>query len=316
MIQEPIFKDNSKKEKLGSSILSFKDCPNHCIDGYYVDPYQHRRKKCLYCEERRKNLAKEEIQLDGDNSIKKLLNLPESYVGYGSFNIATIIPENQQTRMKADSLSLVSDTLSNLLNSISAGVASENSLLINLGLNAYPCNFIYAYLMRAYISGLTVSPYLTARDVFLMLEYETEGIDENVLDLGDNVVIKYKDLLNTDVCVVHITTGANYSHVRAVKGLMQMRAHNNKSTIIFTDAWWFNSESVSERYLKFSLQSLYDTESQSKAVAKLIKVSYIYDENSVDKVKREPKSQMKSNGSFAEMSQSQLNAMFSSNNKL
>lgn len=316
LIQSPIFNESEKSVKIGSSILSFEGCPNNCIDGYYIDPYQHKRKKCLYCEEKRKQLANDKIQLEGTDNTKKLLNLPDSFIGYGTFELSTIIPDNQVKLLKEDSVDEVSSILSDLLNNASVGVVSEDSLLINLGLNAYPCNFIYSYLMRAYISGMTVSPYLTARDVFLMLKYETDSINDEVLDLGENISIKYKDLLSTDICVIHISTGANYSHVRAVKGLMQMRAHNNKSTLIFTDAWWFNSSSSTEKYLKYSLQSLYSDDVQSKAVAKLVKVSYKHNVDKDEEINDAPPKNVRPSNSFVGLSQNQLNDMLSSKNRL
>lgn len=316
MIQEAIFTDNSKKIKMGGSITSFTDCPNKCIDGYYIDPYKHKRIKCSHCEERRKQLAQNQVELDGGKDIRRILNLPASFTGFGNFNIDLVIPEKLQKDITSESLSSVSNILSNLLSGVAVGDASEESLLINLGLNAYPSNFIYAYLMRAYISGLTVSPYLTARDVFLMLKNETESINDDVLDLGENISIRYKDLLNTDICVIHITTGANYAHVRAVKGLLQMRAHNDKSTIIFTDAWWFNSSSDSEVYLKRSLESLYSDDVLSKAVAKLVKVSYNLVSNKREVEQELPKSTQRPNTSFAGMSQKQLDSLLSPNQRL
>ena len=316
MIQEAIFTDNNKKIKMSGSITSFTDCPNKCIDGYYIDPYKHKRIKCNYCEERRKQLAQNQVELDGGKDIRHILNLPTSFAGFGNFNIDLVIPEKLKKDITSESLSSVSNILNNLLSGVAVGDASEESLLINLGLNAYPSNFIYAYLMRAYISGLTVSPYLTARDVFLMLKNETESINDDVLDLGENISIRYKDLLNTDICVIHITTGANYAHVRAVKGLLQMRAHNDKSTIIFTDAWWFNSSSDSEVYLKRSLESLYSDDVLSKAVAKLVKVSYNLVNNKREVEQELPKSTQRRNTSFAGMSQKQLDSLLSPNQRL
>lgn len=316
MIQETIFENNSNKVKMKGSISSFSDCPNNCIDGYYIDPYKHKRIKCLYCEEKRKQLAQNKLRLDGGNNIRKLLNLPISFAGYGNFSIDLLIPEKLQKDMKEDSIRSVSDILSKLLNDASVGTASEESLLINLGLNAYPSNFIYSYLMRAYISGMTVSPYLTARDVFLLLKYETEDNDTSILDLGDSVSIKYKDLLTTDVCVIHITTGADYNHIRAVKGLLQMRAHNDKSTIIFTDAWWFTSSSKHEIYLKRTLESLYSDDVLSKAVARLIKVSYNISEDKIEKQKELSKFNSSTNTSIAGMSKKQLDDLLRPNERL
>lgn len=274
MVQEPIFKLEESIVKMSDSIMSFKDCPNKCRDGYYVDPYQHKRIKCLYCENIRKKLAKDNVAVDGGSSIKKLLNLPDSFVGYGKMEFSTIIPQSQAKQMTDESLREMEKYLSGLLNEISVGTAPEESALINLGLNAYPCNFIYSYLMRAYINGASVAPYVTARDVFLMQKFETEGA-LNDYELNDGVVCKYSDLLKKDVCVVHITTGANFNYVRAVKGLMQIRAHYDKSTLVFTDAWWFNiSNNQSEMYLQSSLKSLYDDDILSKAVARLHKITY------------------------------------------
>lgn len=316
LIQEPIFKEPVEKVKFNGSISSFKDCPNGCVDGFYIDPYKHKRLRCMYCAEKRKQLANETIQLEGTDTTKKMLNLPDSFVGYGAFDMSTIIPESQTKFMKPESVDEVASILSDLLNQASIGVASEDSLLVNLGLNAYPTNFIYAYLMRSYISGMTVSPFLTARDVFLLLDYETNCITDDVIDLGDNVNVKYKDLLRTDICVIHITTGANYSHVRAVKGLMQMRAHNNKSTLIFTDAWWFNNSSSTERYLKFSLESLYSEEVQSKAVAKLVKISYKQRGSSDTESDEYIPKGVKPRSSTVGMSKNQLDNLLSSKNIL
>lgn len=309
-----MFKEPVDKVTFNGSVSSFKDCPFKCVDGYYVNPYQHKRVKCPYCADKRKQLANETIQLEGTDTTKKMLNLPDSFVGYGSFEMSTIIPDSQSKFLKPESVEEVSKVLSDLLNQASIGVASEDSLLVNLGLNAYPTNFIYSYLMRSYISGMTVSPFLTARDVFLLLDYETNSITDDVLDLGSNISVRYKDLLKTDVCVIHITTGANYSHVRAVKGLMQMRAHNNKSTLVFTDAWWFNNSSSTERYLRFSLESLYSEDVQSKAVAKLVKVSYKQGGSNASENGEEVPKGVKPTSSTVGMSKNQLNNLLSPKN--
>lgn len=217
----------SRNVEFNGGILSFKDCPNQCIDGYYFDPYKHRRIKCDYCESKRRSMVKDSLVTKEDNeTIYTKLHLPKSFAGVDSFNVDSVIPEFAQTHMLKDSVSSIKSELTRLFNDISVGVVSDHSILFNLGKKAFESNFIYAYLLRAYQAGVLVSPYVTDYDLSRLISGDTEGYD-----------FTYNSLLHSDVCVVVILSGASINNVNIVKGLMQARAHYDKSTIIFTNSW-------------------------------------------------------------------------------
>lgn len=320
-MSEKLFESNQGVVKTSNSILSFEDCPNKCIDGYYIDPYKHKRVKCTYCESKRKQLAQSKVQLDGDKSIQTLLNIPNMLSGYGSLQFATIIPIDSQYFSFDEPINY----MQSLFEKASSGDCSEESLLFNLGKVSCVRNFINPYLMRAYIGGATVSPYITARDVFNLVRKEAGLIVANdgvVTDYIDDYIVsnlKYNDLLTSDICVVHITTGSLYTQVRAVKGLMQMRASNNKSTIIFTDAWYTKFE----HELRDSLQMLYTLETPlDKSVARLVKFERIKEEDIEDsefdikKVKGKESSALSGKQQISGATSAEFNNLFSSKNNL
>lgn len=320
-MSEKLFESNQGVVKTSNSILSFSDCPNKCIDGYYIDPYKHKRVKCTYCENRRKQLAQSKVQLEGDKSIQTLLNIPSMLSGYGSLQFATIIPIDSQYFSFEEPINY----MQSLFEKASSGDCSEESLLFNLGKVSCVRNFINPYLMRAYIGGATVSPYITARDVFNLIRKEAGLLATNegvVTDYIDDYIIsnlKYNDLLTSDICVVHITTGSLYTQVRAVKGLMQMRASNNKSTIIFTDAWYTKFE----HELRDSLQMLYTLETPlDKSVARLVKFERIKEEDIEDsefdikKVKGKESSALSGKQQISGATSAEFNNLFSSKNNL
>lgn len=320
-MDEKIFETNQGVVKTSNSILSFSDCPNKCIDGYYIDPYKHKRVKCTYCENKRKQLAQSKVQLEGDKSIQTLLNIPNMLSGYGSLQFATIVPVDSQYFSFNEPINY----MQSLFEKASSGDCSEESLLFNLGKVSCVRNFINPYLMRAYIGGATVSPYITARDVFNLVRKETGLIvtdDGVVTDYIDDYIVsnlKYNDLLTSDICVVHITTGSLYTQVRAVKGLMQMRANNNKSTIIFTDAWYTKFE----HELRDSLQMLYTLENPlDKSVARLVKFERIKEEDiddsefDIKKVKGKESSALSGKQQISGATAQQFTNLFSSKNNL
>lgn len=320
-MENKIFESNSGVVKTSSSILSFSDCPNKCIDGYYIDPYKHKRVKCTYCENKRKQLAQSKIQLEGDDSIQKLLNIPNMLSGYGSLQFATIIPIDSQYFSFDEPVSY----MKSLFEKASSGDSSEESLLFNLGKVSCVRNFINPYLMRAYVGGATVSPYITARDVFNLSRKEVgllATIDDKVLvDNSDYILsnLNFKDLLTTDICVVHITAGSLNAQIRAVKGLMQLRANNNKSTIIFTDVWY----SRYDHELQESLRLLYTNEMPlDKSIATLVKAERIKEEDIEDsefdikKVKGKESSALSGRQQISGATASQFNNLFSSKNNL
>lgn len=212
-------------------MLSSKDCPNHCINGYYFDPRSHKKVLCQYCADKRKRMVTEGGKDTGSGrGIQEILHLPSSHTG-SKFDVETVFPSFVLKDLVPSSVEEVKDILNFLYNDISVGEVADCSVIFNLGKKAYENNFIYAYLTRAYVSGLTVAPYLTAFDLVRLRKAE-----ENSITLQD-FSVSFSEILKMDVCVVVIDAGATHASINAVKGLMQMRSHYDRSTIIFTNAW-------------------------------------------------------------------------------
>lgn len=201
--------------------LSFTDCPNKCVDGYYVNPYSHRREICPHCAGKRREIVK-----TGSTDIIEQLNLPRSFTG-DKYDPDTIILASERKSFEEDSLTKVFEYLNTLYTDVTAGESPDTSMLFNLGKKAFEQNFIHPFMLRAYQAGLTVSPYVSEYDVRQLYN----GVEKHMGELT------YADLLKTDICVVGIGAGATGENIYAVKGLMEHRAHYNHSTIIFTNAW-------------------------------------------------------------------------------
>jgi hypothetical protein len=68
--------------------------------------------------------------------------------------------------------------------------------------------------------------------------------------------ITYSDLLTKDLVVIVISAGATNTSLLAVKGLMQMRAYKELSTIIFTNYWGIVMQSFCDDIPTYSLAKL------------------------------------------------------------
>lgn len=233
-----IFKEEQRSVKLGNSLVSFEDCPNKCVDGYYVDPYTHRRRKCLYCAEKRKQLVKNEVELDSTKSINERLHIPETFVGYGEFNMDTVLSASERVNMTEESISEVSQILQSLIEQISVGVVPSYSMLFNLGKQSHSDNFINAYLVRAYMEGMSVAPYITASVLYglrrLMLDESSKPLQSFIKTTGYDGV-DYADYIERDICVIEVDNGCTYEEIASVQGLMQLRSKWGRPTLVFTN---------------------------------------------------------------------------------
>lgn len=202
--------------------LSFDDCPNGCVDGWYVDPYAHKRKICPHCAGRRG-----EIVRDASSGVTEMLNLPRSVAIGDTYDPDSLCIKSELERMDASSVEEVLGYLHTLYVDATAGTAPDTSMLFNLGKKVIWQNFISPYMLRAWRAGLKVSPCISEYDI-VQLYSNVDGY------MGG---IKYQDLFDTDICVVLIGAGAGRREIGCVKGLMGHRAHFGRNTLIFTDAW-------------------------------------------------------------------------------
>lgn len=296
---ETVFEQEVKDFKTSdSSIYSFKDCPNRCIDGYVFDPYTKVKKICVYCANKRKELIKTNSVDDTSKaSIKELLNLPDYYLGY-DFSIDSVFPEFGLKYLESASVDKMKELLTELMNKVSVGELPNRSYLINLGSKVYENNFIYPYLVRAYMAGVTVSPLVYSADLVYARKIMEEGISD------DTLPFKYRDLLKSDILVCIIDAGAVRNDIGAVKGLMQMRASNGKGTIIFTNLW------------NKLIGDICDSEADSFNIARLCSVEYIKSTEKQLNNNSAEQAQMRTKGTMSEMSSSDFRNLMSPRNNL
>lgn len=233
MSEEKVFET---VETIGATddLMSFDGCPNRCRNGYYVDPYLHRRVRCEHCFELRKKLVAEKIQVDSGRSVVKTLRLQETFMGYGNFDVETIFHKTELRKYEDWSVSFVKSVLQRMLERVSLGEPVVPSILINLGRRAHSQNFASPFLVRSYISGVSTAPFLSSLDVQRLRMYPSYQ------DMPEGWRAKYAgmsfdELLTPDTCLVYLDAGGDDKALMAVKGLMQLRAWNDKSTVILTD---------------------------------------------------------------------------------
>ena len=263
MNDEKIFKSsNSSLKDVNEDLVSFKDCPNKCIAGYYVDPYKHKKIRCKYCDEKRRQAVKEVIVNESEETIADKLNLPASFIGT-SCDADSIFPKFAIKDIKEDSLKAIKEVVVNFINKATIGELLTESAMFNFGKKVYEFNFIYPLMMNYYLSGRTVTPLISPLDI-CRLRNEAEKYSFSTK--GDS--FSYYDLLDKDICVILIDTGVKETGIDAVKGLMQLRANRSKATIIVTNAWGSRILDMcsdgSERSL--NLATLYSVEYTEKFV--------------------------------------------------
>lgn len=215
-------------------------CPNNCVDGWYVNPYTHKRIMCEYCAEKRK----EEIS-DVNSDIFKELNLPFGYKNtrFSKDNIILGIDKMEESSVKD-----VLDAMESLIQGISVGELPSHSILFNLGYKVIESNFTVPLLVKGYLSGLATLP---------IIEVSALMRERELYERGDQSV--FGDYIEKELCLVSIDAGTDYKGIMAVKGLMQLRARRRKPTIMITHVWGSKIGSLiaQDDYEGYDLAKLY-----------------------------------------------------------
>ena len=255
MEEAKIFKSREKLTTSGS-LLSFRECPNKCVDGYYFDPYAHKKIKCVYCEEKRKELAKNNLDaFDSatEKNIQEVLNLPEYFNGL-NFDANSLIVKKDLKLLDEKSVEFVKEQLTELVNNASIGIMPEYSIMINMGKRIHLNNFVYPLIMRYYMSGISVAPFLTSYDLVRLRK------DPDLI--FDEYNVCFNDLLKKDCSVVFIDVGSDFETINIAKGYMELRALRNKATIFITGSW------------NTTISNMLSEEEKLKNLAYLISISY------------------------------------------
>lgn len=257
-MEEMMFESANKTVKTTSGLMAFKDCPNHCIDGWLFNPYTGSKTMCEFCEDKRKKMVLDRGTDKASNkSIAELLNLQESLLGI-QYDFTTILPDQYIKDLTSESVVKMKTFLQTLMDKAVVGEIPDYSIMLNLGSKSFDMNFIYPYMMRCYLAGCSIAPLVTPIDICKLRGFaEKFGIQD------DEKGLNYYTLVDKSVCVISIDAGTKYDGVNAVKGLMQLRAAKGNSTLITTNAWG-----------KDILNLCTDSELKCKNLAYLVSVDY------------------------------------------
>ena len=234
-----IFNTKLNKESINDDLISFADCPNKCISGFIINPYKHTKTLCPYCEEKRKQLIssvnlkennKDTLDLLGLLNLKVSLNtsVDKLHLRGIEFNIKDIISDGSKANITDISYELVKQQATDLMNKAALGEKPDYSILFNFGMHASLMNFIYPLIIRYYLAGISITPFLTVVDVCILRNLSELNSEDTHLG------ITYNDLLNRDISIIYIDAGTTEVGFNSIKGLLSLRAMNNKSTIFVT----------------------------------------------------------------------------------
>lgn len=240
------------------------DCPYNCNNGKLFNPALKQMVDCPHCSKIRSQEVREDKVNDSEQSLCKLLNVRKSLTGL-QFSMEAILPEYARSFLLPITVDAVGRVLEKLTNEIILGEKPECSYLFNLGAKANIDAFVYQYLIKAYKSGVSVLPYLYASQIHklrLKDDYYNPDIDTSSED-----ELSYTDLINKDICVVLIDAGATYKEIKSVAGLMQLRAREGLSTLIFTLS-----------YSREIFDLVHTSDEKLQYLAKLVSVEYLNDD--------------------------------------
>ncbi len=235
-IKTPILEnvdETVRNVQVPDDLMSFPDCPNHCNKGKIFDPYTHRTKTCPFCAEKRRTLLSQSVSnKESEETLLKRLNLSPNLFGT-SFDFQNVIPDSDRSVLDSDSYARVKEETESLLNKALLGEEPETSHIYGFGLKADIQNFVYPLLVRYYLAGTDVAPFMLATDVTYLRSNFSLGNDKKIYD------ITYSDLLKKRICVVWLDAGSSLKDIDVVKGLMEQRAVHNLATIIVSSNYGF-----------------------------------------------------------------------------
>ena len=131
--------------------------------------------------------------------------------------------------METNTYELVKKQADSLMSKAALGELPTYSMLFNFGATCNIMNFVYPLMIRYYLAGKTVTPFLTGLDL-CKLRYLSESSSKET-HLG----ITYTDLLDRDICVLYLDSGCTEIAFYAAKGLLSLRALKQKTTILITN---------------------------------------------------------------------------------
>ena len=202
-------------------LQSFEDCPNHCVNGEYVDRVLRKKIRCQYCANKRAELVKQGIAISDEgtlSTLSSLLGVKSEYMK-AIFSYDAVVPDGERLYIESDSIDTQKKVSEELYSDIVTGFKPKKSLCFGLGNKGRVDRFAYPMLAKAYQSGLSISRFISC-DEYNRLKIElNEELD---------------DFYSSDIVIMLISDGASKADIAAAKGLMQIRASKGNPTIFLT----------------------------------------------------------------------------------
>ncbi len=214
----------------GKLVQGFEDCPYHCSNGYLFDRGLKKKIPCPYCSERKKELARDGVAQTEEGKLgdlPRLLGVDNDYMK-PVFEYDWVVPDGERLFMEQDSITRQKDLAEELFLTLSVGQIPDRSLCFGLGNKGRVDKFAYPMLAKAYLSGLSVSRFISCTDYNRLLVAMSPDLDA---------------LFSADFVLMLICDGSSKADIASAKGLMQSRALRGKPTV-FVTTWSIEACSI------------------------------------------------------------------------
>lgn len=211
-------------------VQKFEDCPYNCTNGKLMDRRLKKYIPCPYCSQKKKELANKGMAetIEGNvDLLSSILGVQNDYMK-AIFSYDACVPDGERLYIDKDSIERQKTMSEEVYLGLTVGQCPDRSYCFGLGNKGRVDRFVYPLLAKAYLSGLTVSKFISCTDYNRLLV---------------NMSYELDDLYSNDVVIMLICDGSSKADIAAAKGLMQSRALRGKSTI-FVTTWSIEACSI------------------------------------------------------------------------
>lgn len=211
-------------------VRGFDDCPYNCSSGKVLDRVQRKLIPCPYCSKKKKELADKGFAETVEGNVEMLstiLGVENDYMK-AVFSYDATVPDGERLYIEKESIERQKSIAEELYLGLTVGQKPDRSYCFGLGNKGRVDRFVYPLLAKAYLSGLTVSKFLSCTDYNRMLV---------------NMSYELGSLYSNDIVIMMICDGSSKADIAAAKGLMQSRALRGLATV-FVTTWSIEACSV------------------------------------------------------------------------
>lgn len=197
---ENIFENNQTVE-YNRNIYSIKNCPNNCVDGYYVDFALGKKLPCGECRAKKRDIVYKKLKDKRDKkTILEKLNLPKLAKITDHLDEVNLIPERLKNFYTEESIERAKEDIGELYRKASGGQHINHSYVFGLpSCDIRYEDYIPSIMLKMYMEGAIIAPFVYADDLAKIDIAEQNGYSierEKDLDLdfyykADMVVMCY-----------------------------------------------------------------------------------------------------------------------------